>query len=441
MSYKTGSYKTGRLTDLFPEAYAAGDRESLLHKLLDAVGAEFMVADEAIKRLLKSHWVDYAEGAALDGLAATFEVTRRQFRGGDLESDAAFRQRLKSIVPLFAGGGTRRAVIGAVRSALGLPFDLDQLNLGSDYAALRRDIENLIRLEEFSPKGERILGGDVTEAVVDGRLASELALDINLPSVGAQRPAIQWKFTQGGARELALVVTPLAGGTVQGVKSVPHSLQALVIPAGETLVLTAVENGRLSAAIGFTELAASFTNLDGSTPALLPQVPEGGSRWSFRAQSALFDISLFDDANTFDLPLFAVEMSWQRYEPLTFDVHVPYFLKEAVAGLAAFYKYPGSLFVFEGLPVEALVEVVDQTRAVGVRGSVQFSLNFLDVHNQAEQFALEGQHSVVEALDARDALTATSVNDNAEDQAMRETLVIGGVWDISPFDQGHGFIE
>ena len=137
------SYKTDRLTDLFPDAYAARDGESLLYKLLDAVGAEFMGADEAIKRLLKSHWVDYAEGAALDGLAATFGVSRRRLRDGDLEDDDGFRQRLKSIVPLFAGGGTRRAVIGAVRSALGLPFDLNQLNLASGFAALQRAIEDL----------------------------------------------------------------------------------------------------------------------------------------------------------------------------------------------------------------------------------------------------------------------------------------------------------
>lgn len=431
------SYKTERLTQLFPEVYAASDRQSLLYQLLDAVGAELMVADESIKLLLKSHWVDYAEGPALDGLAATFGVMRRQLRSADLESDAAFRQRLKSIVPLFAGGGTRRAVIGAVRSALGLPFDLEQLNLGPNYVALRRDIENLIRVEEFSPKGERILGSDAAEVLVDGRPTSEVLLDINIPSVGSQRPTIRWSFTQGGARELSLVVTPLDGGADQGIRSV----ESLVIAAGETLTLTAVENGRLSAAIGFNELAGSFTNLDGSTPALLPPVPEGGSQWRFRGQSGLFDISLFDEINTFDLPLFGVEMSWQRYEPLTFDVHVPYFLKEAVAALAAFYSYPGSLFVFEGLPVEALVEVVDQTRAAGVRGSVQFSLNFLDVHNQSEQFTLAGQHSVVESMDVQDALTATSVNDSREDQEMREMLVIGAVWDISPFDLGHGFGE
>lgn len=431
------SYKTERLTKLFPEAYAAGDRESLLYKLLDAVGAEFMAADESLKRLLKSHWVDYAEGPALDGLAATFGVNRRQVRGGDFESDDAFRRRLKSIVPLFAGGGTRRAVIGAVRAALGLPFDLEQLNLGPNYAALRRDIENLIRVEEFSPKGERILAGDVVEVMVDGQPTSEVLLDINLPSVGSRRPAIRWMFTQGGARTLSLVVTPLGGGAAQGIKSV----ESLIIPAGETITLTAVDNGRLSAAIGFTELAGSFTNLDGSTPALLPQVAQGGSQWRFRAQSGLFDISLFDEINTFDLPLFGVEMSWQRYEPLTFDVHVPYFLQEAVAALAAFYSFPGSLFVFEGLPVEALVEVVDQTRAAGVRGSVQFSLNFLDVHNQDEQFTLAGQHSMIDTMDVRESLTATSVNDDREDQDMQETFVIGAVWDIGGFDLGHGFGE
>ena len=173
----------------------------------------------------------------------------------------------------------------------------------------------------------------------------------------------------------------------------------------------------------------------------MPQVPVGRSQWTFRAASGLFDISLFDDINTFDLPLFEVEISWLRYEPLTFDVHVPYFLQRAVAELAAFHRYPGSLFVFEGLPIEALVDVVDQTRAAGVRGSVQFSLNFLDVHDQREQFALAGQHTVVEDAAASEALTATSVNDVDERHEMDEVFVIGGVWDVSPFDQGHALMD
>lgn len=432
------SYKTDRLTDLFPDAYGARDRESLLYKLLDAVGAEFLDADEAIKRLLKSHWVEYAEGAALDGLAATFGVTRRRLRAGALESDAAFRLRLKSIVPLFVGGGTRRAVIGAVRSALGLPFDLDQLNLPPGFELLRRDIENLITLEEFSPKGERILGREVAEGVFDGQAVSEITVAIDVPTVREERPVIRWQFTQGGARELSLAVAPDApGAPVRGVRS----KAGLVVPPGATLALTAVENGRLSVALGATELAGEFTNLDGSAPAILPEVPVGRSRWSFRAASGLFDASLFDDVNTFDLPVFEVEVSWLRYVPLTFDVHVPYFLQQAVAELAAFHRYPGSLFVFEGLPVEALADVVNQTRAAGVRGSVQFSLNFLDVHEQGERFVAAGQHTVSENATAFESLTATSVNDTDERHDVAEILVIGGVWDVSTFDQGHGWLE
>src|SRR5260370_28128127 len=98
------SYKTDRLVDLLPDAYAAAERESLLHQLLDVVGAELMVADAAVKRLLKSHWVDYATGAALDGLGAIYGVARRSLRDGSLETAAAFRQRLRSVVLLFTGG-------------------------------------------------------------------------------------------------------------------------------------------------------------------------------------------------------------------------------------------------------------------------------------------------------------------------------------------------
>jgi hypothetical protein len=428
------SYKTNRLTELFPNAYAAKDRESLLYKLLDAIGAELMQADESIKQLLKSHWVNYASDQALDGLAAIYSVERRRLRSGQLETDDAFRQRLKAVVPLFTGGGTKQAVIGAVRSALGLPFDLTQLHLPVGFEALRQDIENLIYIEEFSPTGERVVGRDL--AVVNS--ANELTLAIDIPSVRGERPTIRWKFILGGARGLELTVKPDdPAAPTTGIRAI----EALVIPPGETLVLTALEGGLLSAVVGFQELATQFTTLDGTTPARLPEVPVGRSEWTFRAQSGVFDISPFDDFNTFDLPTFEVELSWLRYEPLTFDVHVPYFVQKAVADLKALHQYPGDLFVFEGLPLETLVEVVDQTRAAGVRGSVQFSLNVLDVHDQREQLTIDGLHGLVEQADVREALTVSSVNDVNERQEMQDTLVIGSVFDISPFDRGHGFVE
>src|SRR5262245_18182477 len=191
------SYKTDKLVVLFPDSYAAVETESLLYKLLDVIGAALVRSDEAVKQLLRSHWVDYASGGALDGLGSIYGVERRLLRDGALETDDVFRQRLKSIVRLFTGGGTPPAVIGAVRSAVGLPFDLAQLNLPPEFNGLREDIENLIYLEEFSPTGERLRG---TSTVDTG----QVILTLEIPGVRGTRPAIQWTFATGSKHVLSL---------------------------------------------------------------------------------------------------------------------------------------------------------------------------------------------------------------------------------------------
>jgi hypothetical protein len=422
------SYKTEELTRLLPDAYATDDAESLLYKLLDTAGAELMVADEKLKALLKSHWVDYASGPALDGLGAIFGVERRELQIGGLEDDDQFRLRLKAVVPLFTGGGTVKAVLGAVRSALGLPFDLDQLNLPRAQAALREDIEKLVTLTEFSPKSERLVENAVSET--DG--ASELLMVVEVSTVSEDIPRVEWTFLTGGVRLLSL--ERLDTGT--GVKSD----EALVVPRGGILVLSADEHGRLIATIGAEDVSELFTNLDGTTPALLPEVPQHRTEWRFRAQSGLYGIGVFDGDDTYDLPSYQVVMSFTRHELLTFDVHVPYFLKNSVDALRERHDYDGDLFVFQGLPHERIQEVVDQTRAAGVRGNVIFTLDFYETHDHLEErFATLAVHRASENMAADDALTLGSINREAEDQDMEEVFVIGGVWDVAAFDGSFGF--
>jgi hypothetical protein len=413
------SYKTDRLVDLLPDVYAAAEPQSLLHRLLDVVGAELMVADAAVKRLLKSHWVDYATGAGLDGLGAIYGVGRRRLRDGSLETDAAFRQRLRSVVSLFTGGGTVLAVRGAVRSALGLPFDLGTLNLP---AGLLDDLETLVDLQEFSPTRERVV---VDEATPVGD-ASELVLDTDAPSVEAAWPRIEWTLTAGSGRLLS--VERLDAG--QGVASD----EALLVPPGATLVLTAGPGGTLSAVLGGADVTASFTNLDGSTPPVLPQVPLARTRWRFRARGGLFDTSAFDADETFDTPRLRVELSWVRRQPLTFDVIVPYFLQAVVAELVARHGYTGEVFVYEGLPLDAIPDVVDQTRAAGVRGSVHFSLEFFEGHRQRDRLTVDGTHHVVEDADAVDTLRVGSLNTLTESQDAAERFGLAGLFDVSTFD-------
>jgi len=327
------SYKTDRLVDLFPDAYAANERESLLYKLLDAVGAELMAADEAVKQLLKSHWVNYASGGALDGLGSIYGVARRRLPDGTSEPDEAFQLRLKSIVSLFTGGGTRPAVLGAVHSALGFPFDLDQLNLPPAYANLRQDLENLIALVEFSPSQERLV------KAVDIAHPGELTLDVPAVSVRTERPRIEWTFTGGAGRRLRLACLDSGEGLLAD--------DAFIVPQGQTLILSAKADGSLVAFLNEIEVSAFFHSLGDGDP-ILPEVPRAPSRWHFIAEGALFDTSTFDEQDRYDRPLFSIEMAWQRYEPLSFDVYVPYFLQTAVGALKAAHKYPGEIFVYEG---------------------------------------------------------------------------------------------
>jgi hypothetical protein len=413
------SYKTDRLVDLLPDVYAAAEPESLLHKLLDAVGAELMTADAALKRLLRSHWVDHATGAALDGLGAIYGVARRPLRGGSLETDAEFRRRLRSVVSLFTGGGTVLAVKGAVRSALGLPFDLGTLSLP---AGLREDLEQLVVLEEFAPIRERV----VVDAVIPTDDASELALQTDLPSIAPAPPRIEWTMTAGGARLLSIERIDVH----QGIRSD----EGLFVPAGTTLVLTTGPDGALSAVMDGRDVTDSFTDLDGNTPAVLPSVPPAHSEWRFRARGALYDRSAFDADETFDSPLFLVQLSWLRLQPLTFDVVVPYFLQSVVDQLVNRYGYTGEVFVFQGLPLEVIPQVVDQTRAGGVRGGLHFSLEFLEDHRQRDRLRWQAVHSVTEDADAADALTMGSLSTVVEDQDSADRFGLAAMFDVSTFD-------
>jgi hypothetical protein len=473
------SYKTDKLVELFPEAYAADDPSSLLHKLLDTFGAELMVADENVKQLLKSHWVDYANGGALDGLGAIFGVSRRLLRSGQLEDDEAFRRRLKSIVPLFTGGGTRRAVLGAVRSALGLPFDLDQLNLIPKFEEafekkiladayrtrpaflvarlnpklqqelnaeldrrrqeqlrkIRSELEALIELEEFAPTGVRRKTRPSDVQFLDTATEVQIELLDGTADVAEVRPTFRWTF-DFSATYLLRVIRVDGEGKTSGFRS----LRALRFEAGDRLDLTADENGLLIASVGTRDMTYEFVDLvDETKPARLPDVPQGYSLWRFRNGASYWDTALFD-SDTFDpAGAFTVEMMWLRYNPLTFTVTMPYFLREAVEQVRRSNYYAGDLFAYEGLSIEQIPDVVDQTKAAGVRAIVQFVLNFYENHNITERSYRVGTYRLTEQMDARENFLVGNVNRMGETQAMNDLLSFGGVFDVSAFDTNYVF--
>jgi hypothetical protein len=447
------SYKTDKLVKLFPEAYAADDSESMLYKLLDALGAELMVADEGIKALLKSHWVDYAEGGALDGLGAIYGVSRRMMRSGALEGDEAFRLRLKNTVPLFTGGGTIKAILGATRSALGLPFDIDQLNLTPRFTEtftpqiqsrllrnIRDALDALVTLEEFSPTGVRIRSAlnDVKE--VDNTYQLNVVVQVATADIAEVRPTIRWRFEESGSYMLSLVRVD-----AQDKKAGFKMLNVIPIKAGQTLQLMSIESGPragyLSALLDGVDISNQFVARDGRSPARLPDVPPDRSEWLFSNHAGRFDSALFDKDTFNPGSKFTVEMLWLRYTPLTFTVMLPYFLREAVEKIRQDNHYAGDLFLHEGLPIEAIPEVVNQTRVAGVNGIVQFYLNFYEDHEVKETFASMGTYRFPEEAGANESFLVGNVNRIPEAQEMRDRFLIGGVFDVSTFDTNYTFTK
>jgi hypothetical protein len=413
--------KTQRLTSLFPDAYAARDPAALLYRLLDVIGGELTIADDGVKRLLKSHWVAYATGSGLDGLAAIFSVERRRLLDGSPEPDEAFRQRLRAVVPMFTGGGTVRAVRGAVRSALGLPFDLASIPLPE---ALRGDLEALVTVQEYTGGPERM----VADTAVSGDV-SELLLTVDSATVQASPPEFTITFARGTGWSLR--VERLDG---PGLRSTVD----LFIPDGSTLTLRADESGLLRAALGLDDVTSFFRTLDGATPVPLPFVPQGRSQWRVTVSGPTFGHGVFDD-HAFGPPDLHVELRWRRARPLTFEVHVPYHLQAAVDALRVRHGYTGQLFVFEGLPREAIQEVVDDTRAAGVEGSVHFTLQATDRLDATERLRIELTHRNAENTRLREALTVGSVQRSRESQDLTERIKLGGTFDVSTFDTDHGF--
>lgn len=438
------SFKTDRLVALFPDVYAAKERDSLLHRFLDASGAGLMDLDAAIKDLLKSHWIHYAKGGALDGLGSLLGVSRRLLPDGAPEDDATFRSLLKSTVPSFVGGGTVEAVKGAVRAALGLPYDLglyekNAAGAGSppspELKALVEGLRHLVRIEEFSPKTEAVLGSALP--AVSGSVA---ILALNFSTIQQETPRIEWTFTKGGGRRLSLT----REDTGEGVRSKGY----FEVPEGHTLVLAGEGISGFSASIGTEDVSAFFEDMGGAAPRL-PEVPSGDSRWIFRAdRAAIFDVSAFDRSESFDAAAFSVSMAWTRFQPLMFDVIVPYFVEAAIRRIVAASGYDGRFRIFKGLSLPAMQKVVDRSRAAGVRGMVQYSLtlpgesteqNPWEDHGALEYFAGHLQDQRREVHSASESLMVGALDSESEYHNAQEHFAIGGVFNVSVFDGSFGF--
>jgi hypothetical protein len=119
---------------------------------------------------------------------------------------------------------------------------------------------------------------------------------------------------------------------------------------------------------------------------------------------------------------------------------VPYDLDRVVRELVRQRGYSGPVLVFSGLPRERIQEVVNQTRAAGVRGNVHFTLNFFESHAQTDRLQIAGDFAGREDAGAADGLVVGSVNTLGEQHNQRDGLLLGGAFDVATFDTNFAFL-
>jgi hypothetical protein len=107
--------RTERIVERLPEFYRAWDPDSVIYKLLDAVGRVLNEAQKDLFDTMKLHWVDTAYLTNLDRLGSIFDVSRKHG-----EPDEEYRARIKKSIRQFKGGGTRDAVLTFTSAFLGL---------------------------------------------------------------------------------------------------------------------------------------------------------------------------------------------------------------------------------------------------------------------------------------------------------------------------------
>ncbi len=98
--------------------------------------------------------------------------------------------------------------------------------------------------------------------------------------------------------------------------------------------------------------------------------------------------------------------------------------------------------MYQGLPLDKVQGVIDQTKAAGVEGHIQFSLRFAEDQSPGDpSFRIAGTLSDAERHDAIETFLLANVQALVERQDQGEQLSIWmpGQFDLSAFDKSYGF--
>jgi hypothetical protein len=107
-----------RISERLPHFYKQWKTGSSIFGFTSAMGTHLDESEKDQMSIMRTHWVDTASGGDLEKLGSIYNIKRR-----DSESDPDYRNRLKTAIMSYKGGGTKSAIQMIVRMVLKLPLD------------------------------------------------------------------------------------------------------------------------------------------------------------------------------------------------------------------------------------------------------------------------------------------------------------------------------
>jgi len=279
-----------KIASRLPHFYISWDKSSTVSSMVSSVGKTMDETEKEFVSIMRSHWVDTANGGDLDRLGSLFSIPR-----GAGETDGDYRGRLKTAIISYKGGGTLSSVRMITRIALGL---------SPDYP---------LEVREYPPV--------VVNKTWKVRANGEWKVDPR--SIAAAEPEITLALDTPGAKIADPTITNLDTGEAITFKGTLSQGDVLKISQGRATVNGIDQTRQLS-----------------TTEA--PSMPRKRSRWQY-TESIGANLGVFDQAQ-FDKSVFAVDITssitfeWTALQPATFELLVPRALLDKSGVKAAYLQ-------------------------------------------------------------------------------------------------------
>ncbi len=298
--------RSENISKRLPHFYRQWDPESQISVLTSSIGQCMDETEKELISILYAHWVDKASRYDLDKLGALFRIQRREG-----EADLDCRNRIKTAILRYQGGGTIAAIQASVRIALGLPWD--------------HPVEINENPEVSCKRTYKVRSG--TEWQEDARSINDSTLDITLV-VDTENA----KITDPTLKN----ITTGESLTFQGDLSYGEVLE---IRGGKAILNGVDQTPRLS--------------ISGSL-----RLPRGRSKWQY-AEFVGGNLGAFDLTH-FDKSVFVVDITssitfeWTASQPATFELCLS---KETLTKA--------------GVRAKEVQEILDSVKACGVKAELR----------------------------------------------------------------------